>query len=122
MVLLDTQAAIWWLLDDPRLTSDGISAIERAGNQTAVSAASVWELEIKRAKGKFNGPSLIELLPAAGIGLIDITPQHAQQAAHLPAHHADPFDRMIVAQAMLERRTLVTSDVALRAYDVRIAW
>ncbi len=87
-----------------------------------MSVASVWELEIKRAKGKFDGPSLYELCVAAGFRLVEISADHARAAAHLPAIHADPFDRMIVAQAITARRSLVTADSVLSSYAVSTIW
>lgn len=122
MLLLDTQAVLWWLSDDPRLSDAAAAAITTADRPSLVSVASIWEIEIKRAKGKYRGPRLTEHLPAAGILVLDITANHAEHAAHLPAHHADPFDRMIVAQAILEGRRLVTSDSALSSYGAPIVW
>ena len=79
----------------------------------------MWELEIKRAKGKLASPGdLIDRIENHGFLLLDVTPDHALDAARLPPHHSDPFDRMLVAQAQAEAAVLVTHDGALAAYDV----
>jgi len=84
-----------------------------------VSAASVWELEIKRAAGRLKAPEDIEaLVEDAGYERLGISFEHAVAAGRLPAHHSDPFDRMLVAQARIERLTLATADEELARYDV----
>jgi len=86
-----------------------------------VSAASVWELEIKRAAKRLRTPQDIEwLVNDAGYEQLGITFEHAKAAGRLPLHHHDPFDRMLVAQAQLEGLTLLTADSALGAYDIPI--
>ena len=86
-----------------------------------VSAASVWELEMKRKAGRLRAPEDIEwLVDGAGYEQLDITFEHARIAGRLPLHHRDPFDRMLVAQARVEGLTLATADRDLAAYDVPI--
>lgn len=86
-----------------------------------VSAASIWELEIKRAAGRLRAPDdLVERADSAGFERLLITIEHAQDAARLPRHHRDPFDRMLVAQALAEGLTLATADAALAQYGVPI--
>ncbi len=93
-------------------------AIADGANHVLVSAASVWEVEIKRAKGGLVAPDdLLEQVEAAGFALLAVDAVHARDAARLPRHHDDPFDRMLIAQASAERATLVTSDSAMLAYD-----
>ncbi len=121
-MLLDSHAAGWWLTGDPRLSAAAATAIEGHRGDLCISAASVWELEIKRAIGKFDGVALLDALAGSAVGILDMTAGDAQAAAHLPPHHADPFDRMIVAQAIERGLPLVTADVALGAYDVRVIW
>ena len=121
MLILDSQAAVWWVLADARLSQLAMETI-RAGENVNVSVASLWELEIKRAKGKFDGPRLDDVLRGSSIDFLDITAADATAAAHLPPHHGDPFDRMIVAQSVLRGARLVTSDSALAAYEVPIIW
>ncbi|MDQ3728672.1 MAG: type II toxin-antitoxin system VapC family toxin [Actinomycetota bacterium] len=86
-----------------------------------VSAATVWELEMKRKAGRLRAPEDVEWLVAdAGYEQLDITFEHARTAGSLPLHHRDPFDRMLVAQARCDGLTLATADGALAAYDVPI--
>lgn len=93
--------------------------IDSGETDVAVSAASVWEIAIKRAKGKLATPeNLLERL--AEFRPLPITFAHAQQAGTLPLHHADPFDRMLVAQAQLEGLTLVTGDARIARYQVQV--
>jgi len=115
-LLLDTHAVLWWLSDDPRLGQGAREAI--AGSPVAVSAISHWEIEIKRAAGRLEAPAdLRPLLDDLGFTALAFTAAHAVAAGRLPAHHADPFDRALLAQASLEGLRLVTADAALRAYD-----
>ena len=119
-VLLDTHVWLWWLADEP-LSDPVTSALGDAHTDVLVSAASVWEVSIKRALGKLNVEAGLEdELDADGFGSLPITVTHASVAGDLPPHHGDPFDRMLVAQAQLEDLTLVTRDPALQAYDVPI--
>jgi PIN domain nuclease of toxin-antitoxin system len=87
-----------------------------------VSTASIWEVAIKRALGKlrFETPVLLDTLRRGALGVLPITAEHALTAGDLPRHHDDPFDRMLVAQALAEGLTLITRDVRLRAYQVVI--
>ena len=120
-LLLDSHVAMWWLADSGRLGPSVRSAIADPGNRLVVSAASVWELHIKQAKGKLRiSDRLSELLGGRGVELLDITAAHARRAAALPPHHGDPFDRMLVAQAQAEGLRLVTCDQHLLAYDDEI--
>lgn len=119
-LLLDTHVFLWWLADDRRLTASARAAIERDDASVYVSAASAWEISIKAALGKLKPrdldvPAEIE---AGGFLELPIRSRHAQEAGRLPRHHADPFDRMLVAQARVEGLTLVTYDPAIDAYDV----
>jgi PIN domain nuclease of toxin-antitoxin system len=89
-------------------------------NRVAISAATIWEVEIKRALGKLVSPDdLTEQLAAHGFIQLPIRWEHAVAAGRLPAHHRDPFDRMLIAQAMLEDLVVVTSDESFARYDVR---
>jgi PIN domain nuclease of toxin-antitoxin system len=112
---------LWLLLNDPRVPPGSLDVILDDENDVLVSAVSVWELEIKRLKGKLAAPDdLLDRLEAAGFRLLDVTPDNALDAARLPRHHGDPFDRLLVAQAQAEAATLVTHDGTLSAYDVPI--
>lgn len=120
-LLLDTHALLWWLADRSTLSSEARSSISEGDNEVVVSAASAWEIAIKRAAGKLRVPSgLEEALAENGFGSLPITITHAMAAGALPAHHRDPFDRMLVAQANLEGLTLVTRDPRFEPYGIPI--
>lgn len=120
-LLLDTNAVIWALLDDPSLTSGARSAIGNRRNDVVVSAASVWEISIKHRAGKLEPPveDVVGDL-ARRFALLPITSEHAWAAGALPLHHRDPFDRILVAQAQLEGLTIVTRDPKIARYQVAI--
>lgn len=117
-LLLDTHIILWWRQDSRRLRRELRTAIV-AASTVYVSAASAWEAAIKAAIGRLrlDEPLAAHVL-AAGFEPLPITFEHAAEAGSLPRHHADPFDRMLVAQARVERLTLVTHDVVFEAYDV----
>ncbi len=118
-LLLDTHALLWWLADAPGLGPAARRAIASAESAVAFSAASVWEIAIKRAAGRLVAPDdLVDRLADEALDPLPMTARHAWHAGALPAHHADPFDRMLVAQAAIEGMTLVTSDPAIARYDV----
>jgi PIN domain nuclease of toxin-antitoxin system len=120
-VLLDTHILLWWLDDDRRLAPHLRTAIGDGANEILVSAVSVAEIEIKKALGKVNVPrELLTLLDEAGFVTLPLAAAHAQQLRELPPHHGDPFDRMLVAQAMVERLPLATADARLGSYGVEI--
>jgi PIN domain nuclease of toxin-antitoxin system len=121
-LLVDTQAVIWWLSADPRLTPTARSAIARAGADAGVSVATIWEASIKRAAGKLAGPDLLSAVTAAGLPFLRIDEHHAKLAGELPPLHRDPFDRMLVAQAMVETLVVVTSDTEIPRYGVPVIW
>jgi PIN domain nuclease of toxin-antitoxin system len=116
-LLLDTHVLLWAVLNDPRLSDAQVRAI--SGGDLYVSAASVWEIGIKRAIGKLDVPETVfDVAVDAGCRPLPISWTHAEAAAALPLHHTDPFDRMLVAQARCEGLRLVTSDRKLAAYEV----
>lgn len=120
-LLLDTHVFLWWLSDDGRLTAPVRTAIERDNASVYVSAVSAWEIATKAALGKLEprGIDVVAEIEAGGFLELWIGARHVQEACRLPRHHADPFDRMLVAQARVEGLTLVTYDPALANYDVR---
>lgn len=121
ILLLDAHALLWWLGDDPSLGESARSAIRSPANDVLVSAASVWEIEIKRAVGKLIAPEgVVAAIESAGFGAIPITPVDAERAGRLPPHHRDPFDRMLVAQATRLDAIVVTRDASFAAYDVEV--
>ncbi|HEX6388227.1 MAG TPA: type II toxin-antitoxin system VapC family toxin [Solirubrobacteraceae bacterium] len=119
--LLDTHAFLWLIAGDERLPATARASIDDA-DAVFLSAASVWEAEIKRAAGKLDVPPLEQAAARAVVPVLAITAAHATVAAHLPLHHRDPFDRMLVAQAQVERLVLVSKDDVLRRYGVATAW
>jgi PIN domain nuclease of toxin-antitoxin system len=120
--LIDTQAVIWWLAADRRLSVRAKSTLERAGQRAVVSVASIWESSIKAASGRLKGPDLRSAVIAAGIPFLVIDDNHAKLAGELPDIHRDPFDRMLVAQAMIEHLVIITSDTTIPSYGVSTIW
>lgn len=120
-LLLDSHALLWWLQDDKDLARGAWAAIADGKNEVLVSAASIWEIAIKRAQGTLVTPPDIEAAVAEqSFRQLPITFEHGTAAGSLPPHHRDPFDRMLIAQAMLEGLTVVTRDPRFEAYGVRI--
>jgi PIN domain nuclease of toxin-antitoxin system len=118
-LLLDSHALLWWAANDARLDADARDAINSPGNEVFLSAATAWELAIKVAAGRLEVPDdLVARALREGLRPLPIDLDHATDAAALPPHHRDPFDRMLVAQARGESMTLVTADAAIRRYDV----
>lgn len=122
-LLLDSHALLWWESDDSRLGARAREQIERPDARLFFSAASVWELAIKRAQRKLEIPdTLLGVLAEEGFTELHVSSAHALIASALPPHHRDPFDRMLVAQAQSENLTLVTNDARIAAYDVPVLW
>ena len=118
-LLLDTHTLLWAIEDNPSLNAIARSAIVDPNNDVFVSAASVWEISIKRSLGRLEAPAnLSEEVSRAGFIELPVTFWHGELAAQLPLHHGDPFDRMLVAQAQAEGLVLVTRDRVLRQYSV----
>jgi PIN domain nuclease of toxin-antitoxin system len=123
MLLLDTHALLWWLADDPALSPPARAAIAAGQTRVFVSAASAWEMSIKRAQGKLDSPEDLEAeLVQQRFQPLPITIAHALAAGRLPRHHGDPFDRMLIAQAQLHQLTVVTHDPRFPLYGVPILW
>jgi len=119
ILLLDAHTALWWLADDPTLAPVARSAIADPTNDVLVSAASVWEIEIKRALRKLDAPvGLVDAIATAGFDVLPITGEDAERAGSLPAHHRDPFDRMLIAQAHRLDAVIVSRDSAFLAYGI----
>jgi PIN domain nuclease of toxin-antitoxin system len=121
-LLLDSHAFLWACADDRKLKSDARKAIARA-DTVYVSVVTAWELTIKARLGRLSMPEP----PMTGIARAGFTPlllefSHIVQFGTLHAHHGDPFDRMLVAQAMALDARLVTHDVAMRPYGIDIVW
>jgi PIN domain nuclease of toxin-antitoxin system len=121
-ILLDTHVALWWANDPAKLTDSARSLIADGGNDVFLSAASVWEAAIKTAAGRLVTPTPIdEAAPTAGLRELTINWTHCRRAAALPPLHRDPFDRMLVAQALEEGLVLVTRDPLVQQYAVPTA-
>ena len=123
-LLLDTNVAVWLLLGEREHVSDAaVGALEDERNEIAVSAASVWEIAIKRSLGKLEiEDRWATALTRLGFEPLPVNAVHAEAVEALPWHHRDPFDRLLVAQASVEGRTLVSSDPRLAAYGVDVLW
>ena len=120
-VLLDTRILLWWLADDEHLPARAAAAIVDPETEVVVSAASAWEISIKQAAGRLDAPEdLLDALVANDFGTLSVTLEHAMAAGRLPAHHADPFDRMLIAQAQIEGITLLTVDRRFSGYEVEL--
>lgn len=119
-LLLDTHVALWALSSPERIAPEVREMLSDPAHAVHVSAATVWEVEIKRAIGKLSAPDGFagECLDR-GFDPLPIDLAHAERAGRLPPHHADPFDRMLIAQAFEEDLVLVSDDRALAAYGVR---
>lgn len=121
ILLLDSHVLLWALDGGTALRSELATALENPANDVLVSAAAVWEIEVKRVAGRLTAPDdLLEAIGASRFDTIPITAADARDAARLPQHHRDPFDRMLVAQAKRLDAILVTHDRDLAAYGVEI--
>jgi PIN domain nuclease of toxin-antitoxin system len=125
--LLDSHVLLWWWFDPDRLSEPVRDAIQDPANPVLVSAATVWELSLKHQQGKL--PELDEamadlpgLLQADGFGALPISLFHGLRAGGYSHAHRDPFDRMLAAQAELERLVLITADPQLSSFSCQIFW
>ena len=126
-LLLDTHAFLWFCQDDPLLSAAAKALIEDPGNRKLRSVASCWEIAIKAGLGKLKlGEPSATYIPAAlsrtGFELLPISLAHATSVETLPLHHRDPFDRLLVAQSIIEAFPIVSVDAALDAYGITRLW
>ena len=126
-LLLDTHALIWFLEDDPKLSAAARTAIEEPANERWVSIATGWEMAIKSQIGKLDLPKPFDVLfPGAleslGFSILLIQPRHLHGYHALPLHHRDPFDRLLIAQALAGGLAIVGCDAAFDAYGVARVW
>lgn len=120
-LLLDTHILLWWLTDPDRIPKESREAVRDGNNQAFVSSASAWEIAIKRRLGKLRGPAdLKDQIHKARFELLNITIDHALGVGDLPDHHSDPFDRLLVSQALFDGLTIVTLDPRIQRYDVAV--
>jgi PIN domain nuclease of toxin-antitoxin system len=122
-LLLDTHALLWATGDTDRIPVGVRTLIEERRNDVFVSLVSIWEIRIKTAAGKLIlDIDLLRTIKNTDLSILPITLDHVERTATLPAHHKDPFDRMLIAQARVEGMTLVTADRMIRHYDVPVLW
>ena len=125
-ILLDTHAAIWFFEDDERLSKPAAKAICNLGNMIFISVASLWEVAIKQSTGKlvfddgFDG--FLNAINMNDFVLLKIKPEHVKATMNLPLVHRDPFDRMLIAQAVTEGMSIMTIDANILQYDVKSVW
>ncbi|WP_315338340.1 type II toxin-antitoxin system VapC family toxin [Neisseria sicca] len=120
-ILLDTHVLIWWLADAPNLGNKARLLIQNPQNQIYVSAATLWELSIKMAKGLLDLPEeIFDAVAEEAFEPLPIQWFHGRQAGFLPDIHKDPFDRMLIAQAQAEGLELMTADTVIPQYGIRI--
>lgn len=126
MPLLDTHAFLWWAWDDPKLSSKARKTISRAAD-CYLSVASCWEMALKISLGKLKLPTsfqnyIPEQMAANGFRELPVEFRHTTHLVNLPVHHRDPFDRLLIAQALEEKLPIISMDEAFDAYGVRRIW
>lgn len=126
-LLLDTHVFLWWITDDPHLSDRARALIGEGGNEVFLSAASAWELVVKASLRRLETVQPLERfvpdqLERNGFQALPVLLRHALALPDLPPLHRDPFDRMLVAQALTEEMTLVSADREIRRYPVPVAW
>jgi PIN domain nuclease of toxin-antitoxin system len=126
-LLLDTYSFLWWIDDAPELKAKAKRAIANIKNECYLSAASCWEMAIKASRGKLHLAKSVESfvteqLAANGFILLSVELRHAARVEKLPFYHRDPFDRLLIAQAMAEKLTIVSADKVFSKYGVDVLW
>jgi PIN domain nuclease of toxin-antitoxin system len=126
-VLLDTHTFLWFIEDHPNLSINARTLIEDASNEILLSIASAWEMAIKISLGKLQignpfGIFLAQQLKANNIQLLPISLSHTERIITLPFHRRDPFDRLLIAQALIENIPIASADSAFDAYPITKLW
>jgi PIN domain nuclease of toxin-antitoxin system len=126
-VLVDSHTFLWTLLDDPRLSKKARQVMTAEDNELVFSLASLWEISIKMKLGRLKtvGSSVAyirEEMDAFGMELLPVRYEHVLRQEALPHHHGDPFDRMLIAQAAVEKLPILTRDERFRLYEVKLVW
>lgn len=126
-LLIDSRAIVWWMTDDPRLSPTARQILGSSQHERFLSLASLWELSLKVAAGRLQGigstiGNLREASAKQAILTLPIAYEHIVRVETLPPHHADPFDRLLVAQALEEGLTILTADRALSRYPAPVVW
>ncbi len=118
-LLLDTHVLLWWLDDDPTMSTSAYEAIADGHNLVLISAASVWEIVIKQSLNKIQLPdNFQDVLLSQPFHLLNVRVEHVFRVGRLPILHRDPFDRILIAQSQVEGLTLVTRDKMISQYEV----
>lgn len=125
--IIDTHVFLWWNMGDLRLSQKAISIIEDSQNEIYFSAASAWEIAIKASRGRLQLPESPDRYVANRLTLhqfltLPILPGHALHVYHLPNIHQDPFDRLLIAQSVMEKMPIITSDAFIHQYPVEVIW
>ena len=121
--LLDTHILLWIAEDPDRVPQETRDILEDRANGLVFSVVSIWEIAIKRGLGKLEAPDdLPDHIGAQGFGWLPVGAEHAWRVRDLPSHHGDPFDRLLVAQALSERMAIVSADARFGAYGVETRW
>ncbi len=119
--LLDTHTLLWWLGDDPTLTTQAREIISNPQNLIFVSPVNTWEIAIKRSLGKLEAPDNLEqVILECGFDSIPITIKHTLYIEKLNSYHEDPFDRLLIAQAIVEGLTIITRDSKIAQYQIPV--
>ena len=126
-ILLDTHAYLWFIGGNERLSTVARSAIEDAGNLKLISVASLWEITIKHSLGKLQLKTdlrkvVSEHISDNGFDLLPVETAHLLALSTLPMHHRDPFDRLLIAQALSGKLAICSADKAFLDYDVELVW
>ncbi|GAA3992216.1 type II toxin-antitoxin system VapC family toxin [Mucilaginibacter dorajii] len=125
-LLIDTQAILWFQASDDRLSKQAKQLIDDPNNRCYVSIASMWEMAIKVALNKLQieigYENLHDYLRASRFDILDINQSHLNKIISLPHHHGDPFDRLIISQAITENLTIISADQHFKAYTVHTLW
>lgn len=119
--MLDTHVLLWWLQDNARLGQRARSLIADSGNQILLSIATPWEMSVKHRIGKMDdsGAAVMDALIDQRMAVIDLKPAHLRVLEAMPLHHRDPFDHLIIAQAVAEQAIVITDDAMFPEYGVR---
>lgn len=125
--LLDTHTFLWWNMDDAQLSSLAKELISDSNNEIFLSAASAWEIAIKTARGRLTLPEdptryISNRLSLHGFQALPVQINHAVHVYKLPMYHADPFDRLLIAQSQIEAMPLISVDVDIRRYELEVVW
>lgn len=124
--LIDTQILIWMIIDIQKIPDNINKIIKDSRNEIFVSSVSIWEIAIKKSIGKLTFPfelkKIREVIKNMNINILDINTEHLINVAELPFHHKDPFDRLIISQAMIDKLPIISSDNNFPLYNIKIIW